>query len=102
MDLWFLRHGPASSGLPVLLGHKLRAVQSVPGEVGPGRALAEEGAQSVAQVHTRGERSPPRPAHGDGTLPTPTQPERGEPQPHTAAIQHLHRMSLDAGGSTEE
>ncbi|KAK2842535.1 hypothetical protein Q5P01_012735 [Channa striata] len=33
---------------------------------------------------------------------TPTQPPRGEPQPHTPALQHIHCMNNDASGQTEE
>ena len=82
MDLRLLRHGAAGAGLPLLLSHKLRAVPGLPGEMGSGRPLAEEGPESVAQVNAGGGRSPDSsPAHGAQPLPAPTQPPRGEPQP---------------------
>lgn len=103
MDLRLLRHGAAGAGLSLLLSHKLRAVPGLPGEMGSWRTLAEEGSESVAKVHARRERSPgSSPAHGPQPLPAQTQPQRGEPQPHTPALQHIHRMNEAASGQTEE
>lgn len=93
MDLRLLRHGAAGPGLSLLLGHQLRAVPGLPGEMGSGRTLAEEGSQSVAEVHAGGERSPGSgPADVNEPLPAQTQHQRREPQPHTPALQHIHRM----------
>lgn len=93
MDLRLLRHGAAGVGLPLLLSHKLRAVPGLPGEVGPGRALAEEGSQPVEQEPGGGERGPGSdPARGGRPLPAQTQPEGREPQPNAAALQHVYRM----------
>lgn len=61
--------------------------------MGPGRALAEEGSESVEQVHAGGERNPSSdPAHGARPLPTQTQSQRGEPESHTFALQHIHSL----------
>lgn len=93
VDLRLLCHGAAGAGLSLLLGHKLRAVSGLPGEMGSGGTLAEEGSESVEQVHARGERSPgSSPTHDPQPLPAQTQPQRGEPQPHAPALQHIHRM----------
>lgn len=93
MDLWLLCHGAAGPRLPLLLSHKLRAVSGLLGEMGSWGPLAEEGPEPVEQDLGRGERSPgSSPAHGPQPLPAQTQPQRGEPQPHAAALQHIHRM----------
>lgn len=61
--------------------------------MGPGRPLAEEGSESVEQVHAGGEWNPSSgPAYGPRPLSTQTQPQRGEPEPDTSALQHVHSL----------
>lgn len=54
MDLRLFRHDPSGFGLSVLLGYELRVVPGLPGEMGPGRTVAQTGQESMAQ-HSSGE-----------------------------------------------
>lgn len=84
VDLRLPDHSAAGAGLPLLLGHELRAVPCLPGEVGAGRTLAAAGPEPVeGRRQLRLSRAPDT---DTGPDPGPSSGPDGGPSPTTSPV----------------